>query len=71
MILGLAAETAAYADGDPGRVAASAGLAVAIATLVVRRTRPLIPLVSILVADFAIAALEPGFFKRWRSRSSR
>ena len=62
MILGLAAETAAFADSDPGRVAASAGLAVALATLVVRRSRPLIPLVSILVADFAMAALEPGLF---------
>ena len=62
MILGLAAETAAYADGDPGRVAASAGLAVAIATLAVRRTRPLIPLALILVADLAIATFEPGFF---------
>ena len=62
LILGLAAETVAYADSDPGRVAASAGLAVAIATLVVRRTRPVIPLVLILAADFAMAALEPGFF---------
>ena len=62
MIAGLAAETAAYADSDPGRVAASAGLAVALATLVVRRSRPLIPLVSILAADFAMAAFEPGLF---------
>ncbi len=62
MILGLAAETAAFADSDPGRVAASAGLAVALATLVVRRSRPLIPLVSILAANFTMAALEPGLF---------
>jgi len=62
MILGLAAETAAFADSDSGRVAASAGLAVALATLVVRRSRPLIPLVSILAANFTMAALEPGLF---------
>ena len=62
MILGLAAETAAYANGDGGRMAVSAALAIAIATLAVRRSRPLIPLALILVADLAIATLEPGFF---------
>ncbi|HYH62636.1 MAG TPA: histidine kinase dimerization/phosphoacceptor domain-containing protein, partial [Solirubrobacterales bacterium] len=62
MILGLAAETAAYADGDLGRVGASAGLAAAMTTLVVRRSQPLIPLVLILAADFAMAGLEPELF---------
>ena len=62
MILGVAAETAAYADGDEGRVAVSAVLAAAIATLVVRRSRPVIPLVTIMVAVFAVAGFEPDFF---------
>jgi len=62
MILGVAAETAAYADGDAGRVAVAALLAAAIATLVVRRSRPVIPLVSIMLAVFAVAGFEPDFF---------
>ena len=61
LILILAAETAAYADSDAGRVVGAAGLAVGICALAVRRSRPLLPLGLILAADLAIAALEPGF----------
>ena len=62
MILGVVAETAAYADGDAGRIAVAAVLAAAIATLVVRRSHPVIPLVAIMVAVFAVAGFEPDFF---------
>jgi signal transduction histidine kinase len=62
MILGVAAETVAYADGDFGRVAVAAVLAAAIATLVLRRTHPVIPLVAIMGAVVAVAGLEPDFF---------
>jgi signal transduction histidine kinase len=62
MILGVAAETAAYADGDAGRVAVAGLLAAAIATLVVRRSHPVVPLVLIMLAVFAVAGFESDFF---------
>jgi signal transduction histidine kinase len=64
LIIGLAAETAAYADHDMGRVATSGVMALALVTLTVRRRRPLIPLVAILVAVVVMAVFEGDFLQR-------
>lgn len=64
MVLGVAAETAAYADGQADRIAIAAVLALALLTLVLRRTRPVVPLVAILIAVFLVPAFEPEFFAK-------